>query len=47
MFISYNHTREIPSFDSISHGHNHVIRVLHFLVITSRCLATIPISHNR
>jgi len=47
IYISHKHTKGIPSFDSKSHGHNHVIRVLHLLVSTSRCLAAIPIGHNR
>jgi len=47
IYQSHNHTKGISSFDITSHGHHHVIRVLHLLVSTSRCLAAIPISHNR
>jgi len=47
VYISHKHTKGIPSFDSIPHDHNHVIRVLRLLVNTSRWLAAIPIGHNR
>jgi len=47
IYQSHNHTKVIPSFDITSHGHHHVIRVLHLLVITSRWPAVIPIGHNR
>jgi len=47
LYKSHNHTKGIPSFNITSHGHHHVFRVLHPLVSTSRCLATIPIGHNQ
>jgi len=47
IFISFSHTRRISSLDFLSHGINHVICVLHLLVITSRWLAVIHIGHNR
>jgi len=28
------------------HGHHHVIRIIHLLMSTSRCLAATPTSHN-
>jgi len=30
----------------MSHGHNHVTRILHFFMSTSKCLATTPTSNN-
>jgi len=47
LYISHNHTTRIPFFDSIPHGHNHENHVLRLLEITPRCLAAIPIDHNR
>ena len=46
IYQSQNHTKGIPSFDITSHAHHHVIRVLHLLMTTSRCLAAIPFGHN-
>jgi len=39
--------KQKSSFDSLSLGHNQVIRVLPLLVITPRWLVAIPICHNR
>jgi len=36
LHMQHNHFKRIAPFDFIPHGHNHVNRVLHLLVITSR-----------
>jgi len=33
-------------WNSLSHGHHHITRVLCLLMSTSRCLATTPTNHN-